>query len=99
MQPLWLVTSDFNRDGKLDIAASALGANAFVLFGNGDGTFRPAKQLGSAAGGDQIAIGDFNGDGKPDIVVSDCRFQDNGDVGDAVTILLNVTKQNAPGQP
>ncbi len=40
-----------------------------ILAGNGDGTFRPAVDV--PAGGDvaDLLVGDFNGDGKPDLAV------------------------------
>ena len=41
-----------------------------VLFGNGDGTFQPGVTYGSAGGYPlQIAVSDFNGDGRADVAV------------------------------
>jgi len=82
-----VVTDDFNMDGKLDIAVTASGANAFVFFGKGDGNFQPVTQVGSGQGAGHLAAGDFNRDGKPDLVAID--------VG-SVTVLLNVTKKKNP---
>jgi hypothetical protein len=61
-----LAVSDFNLDGKPDIAI----LNS-VLLGNGDGTFQPAITHDTGTGGDDsaVAVGDFNGDGKPDFAV------------------------------
>jgi Bacterial Ig-like domain (group 3)/FG-GAP-like repeat len=77
-----LALGDFNGDGKLDIvvanpcATSACqnGGTVSLLFGNGDGTFQPARTFASGGQG-QISLGvaDFNGDGKLDLAVaSDC---------------------------
>jgi hypothetical protein len=76
-----IVTGDFNLDGKLDLAVGSSGAGAFVLYGNGDGTLKPAAPIGSTQG--WITKGDFNGDGKPDLV----SISNGG-----VTILLNTSK-------
>ena len=41
-----------------------------MLLGNGDGTFRPAINYGAGSGSRTVAVGDFNGDGKLDLVVA-----------------------------
>jgi hypothetical protein len=41
-----------------------------VFLGNGDGTFQPYISTSSAPGGDAIAAGDFNNDGKIDLAAS-----------------------------
>jgi hypothetical protein len=62
--------SDFNGDGKLDIAYQN-GTQIFILLGNGDGTFQPAIPLTADGNiGFAYAIGDFNSDGIPDLLVS-----------------------------
>jgi VCBS repeat protein len=72
--PEFIAVGDLNGDGKLDLAVAnaAEGTGTVsVLFGKGDGTFQSAVSLatnGSESAG--IAIADFNGDGKPDIVVA-----------------------------
>jgi hypothetical protein len=68
----YLALADFNRDGKLDFATS----QNQLAYGNGDGTFgTPApfipKPPSNNYGLQNIASGDLNGDGWPDIVVSD----------------------------
>jgi hypothetical protein len=69
-----LVVGDFNNDGNQDLVVLANGfvqANPiYVLLGNGDGTFQPAKQFWSSTSLPMaIAAADFNHDGKLDLVV------------------------------
>jgi hypothetical protein len=61
-----LVTGDFNRDGKLDLAAGDSG-NTSVFLGEGDGTFQLTKTY-SGVGGINVVTGDFNGDGILDLL-------------------------------
>jgi hypothetical protein len=80
----WIAVSDFNGDGKADIAVGCSYGVA-VMLGNGDGTLQPYKAspiIDIAFPVEQIAVGDFNGDGKPDIAVisgSLCILLGNGD--------------------
>jgi hypothetical protein len=49
-------------NGTLDLLVNN---GSQVLFGNGDGTFQDVKPF--VAGGRAFVLGDFNGDGKPDV--------------------------------
>src|SRR5439155_18828274 len=71
--PFWLVVADFNREGRVDLIKSNNANNnnsVTAMIGNGDGTFllaQPPFSVGSGPKG--MAVGDFNGDGLPDLVV------------------------------
>ena len=73
-QPVDIQAGDFNGDGKLDLAVANSGQtqpSETVLLGNGDGTFTmPALSTGVSAY-DALAMGDFNGDGIPDLLATD----------------------------
>src|SRR5262249_62350933 len=81
---------DFNADATPDpaVAGSAgtfpnLTGAVGVLLGNGNGTFQapiPSTVVG-APDADSVAVGDFNGDGRPDLAVAD-------QLGDTVSLLL-----------
>jgi hypothetical protein len=81
--PSAVAVADFNSDGKLDLAVGAPcgdGLGLSILLGNGDGTFQAAANYNSGpTSGNAIAVGDFNGDGAPDLAL--CWY--------GVTVLLN----------
>ena len=73
-----IAIADFNGDGKADIAVTEAGfASTVQLFiGHGDGTFTMGTpvstglSVASSYPAGRLAVGDFNGDGKADIVVN-----------------------------
>ncbi len=74
-----LAVADLRGDGKLDLLVASgssdypsYNGSVGVLLGNGDGTFQPAVDYYSGGWyAVSLAVGDLNGDGKPDIVVTD----------------------------
>ncbi len=70
-----IVAGDVNLDGKPDLviagSASVQPAAFSVMLGNGDGTFAAPVGYGAAATPYAPVVADFNGDGKPDVAVSD----------------------------
>jgi hypothetical protein len=72
-----LAVADFNNDGNLDIVVSNADQNpstVSVYLGNGDGTFQPPIKSNTTGSNRFVAVGDFNNDGKPDIVVIENPF-------------------------
>jgi hypothetical protein len=77
-----IVAGDFTGDGHLDLAVAGATYDAggnltsegvWMLLGNGDGTFRPAKTV-AAVGGGPLAAGDFTGDGHLDLAVQGSTY-------------------------
>ena len=97
--PRDIKSGDFDGDGFNDLVVSvstaAVGVNSttagFVtaLAGRGDGTFDFATQVLVGVGPRQMAIGDFNGDGSPDVFLT--QFSEN-----SVRILRSVAPPPAP---
>ena len=77
-----IAAGDLRNKGLMDLVAGCqeLG-QVVVLLGNGNGTFKTAKAYAVPAGVDIVALGDFNGDGKLDVAVT------NGASSGSVTVL------------
>jgi len=92
-----IATADVNRDGKTDLLVvndcadvSCGSGSAAVLLGNGDGTFQaPWTYNSGGQNAFSMAVGDINGDGKPDLVVAnECGSSGNCNSGGSVGFLL-----------
>jgi len=73
--PIAVSTADLNGDGILDLAVTNLSANTVsILLGNGDGTFQSKVDYTTTSGFDfgpsAMTTGDFNGDGKVDLAIT-----------------------------
>jgi hypothetical protein len=71
--PITLTVADLTGNGVQDIVtANGQFANnsVSVLMGNGDGTFGPASVYTAGENPQAVAVGDFNGDGVPDVVTA-----------------------------
>jgi len=71
--PTAVTTADFRNNGKLDLAVTTLYGGTTILLGNGDGTFTQGGNLATPAGV-WLLSADFNGDGKPDLAVTEQSF-------------------------
>ncbi len=82
--PIAVRTGDFNGDGIPDLVVTNAGAGGFgddtvsVLLGNGDGSFQTGPTYVVGSHPFSVVVGDFNGDGIPDIATAN---EVSGDIG------------------
>ena len=98
MRPVTVLIADLNKDGSKDILVANTGGDSVSVFLNdGKGGFSPAKGSPFPAGPapNDLALGDFNGDGYLDVAVANHSIQ-------RVSVLLGDGKGGlslAPGSP
>ena len=94
--PAAVLVTDVNHDGIPDLLTTECGPGCSglvgVLLGKGDGTYQPAQTYSSGGYSPSgLAVGDVNGDGVPDLVVSNaCLDGSSGTCAGngTVTVLL-----------
>jgi VCBS repeat-containing protein len=89
-----VAVGDFNRDGDPDLAATNPTIDTpkvEVLLGGDGGNFTTDPDHNFTAGSNPgaVAVGDFNGDGKPDLAVANTTFPP-----DNLAVLVNHTSIN-----
>jgi hypothetical protein len=85
---MWLDAADFSGDGRLDVLSVVesmdFGGVESLSLGRGDGTFDRLEPFVLPLDATEIATGDLNGDGRPDLAVAG-----SNDIEGSVTVLLN----------
>jgi hypothetical protein len=96
-QPFWIASGDLNGDGYPDLVTTNTNVNGTagtvsVMLNNKNGTFAAAATYNVGKQPYQVAIGDVNGDGHPDLAVTNYG-------ANTVTILLGSAAGTFTVQP
>ncbi|NDC42075.1 MAG: VCBS repeat-containing protein [Chitinophagia bacterium] len=87
-RPSFLKIYDIDGDGLLDVLVSNQAASSISVFPNmsssGTFSFGSRVDINTAAAADDVGFGDFDGDGKPDIVVPNFG-------GNVISLIRNVS--------
>ncbi|MEO7300301.1 MAG: immunoglobulin domain-containing protein [Verrucomicrobiota bacterium] len=94
-----VVTVDIDGDGKSDLVAVSEYANAVAVFQNLStngtlvaGSFAPRVDFATASNPGGVAVGDLDGDGRPDVVAA-------ASYGNVLSIFRNLNGPQAPTGP
>lgn len=80
--PVGIATTDVDADGDVDLAVACDAVGAVKLLrNNGNGTFAAPVSFAVGLYPEDIAAGDLNGDGRPDLVVAHQEYR--------VSVLMN----------
>jgi hypothetical protein len=98
-RPTSVAVGDFNGDGKSDLAVANYSSNTVSVLlnttpaGATTPSFAPQRTFATGIGPSSVAVGDFNGDGKPDLaLINEGTFQNPGST---VSVLLNTALAGA----
>lgn len=90
LNPLAVVTGDFNRDGNADIVTANSGSDTVsLLLGNGNGSFLSAQTFRVGSQPNSVIAADFNQDGSLDLVTAN-----SGSNANSLSLLLGDGKGN-----
>lgn len=92
--PRSVAAADFNGDGRADIAIDSTGVSILLnttAAGDGVPSFAPAVNFRGVTSANEIAVADFNRDGRPDLVTANS----NGWTGFTWSVLRNLTTKGA----
>ncbi len=83
--------ADVSGDGRLDVVASVpdtfgQGSTIRLYRNQGDGSLAAPQTFTTGPGPEGVALGDLNGDARPDVVVANA---DRFDLGDTLSVLLH----------
>lgn len=85
------VIADFNGDGIPDVAiAAGYYSPAYIFVGKGDGTFTAVDSSANPSINEpsSIAVADLNGDGKPDLIITNANSYSGNTMNPDLTFML-----------
>jgi hypothetical protein len=92
--PVGIASGDLDGDGNLDVAAALyLGGAVSVYYGDGLGNFPVRQDWGVGLAPNHVAVGDLNGDAKPDMVAPSSQLSQTD-----FQVLLNGGKRTFLGR-